>query len=180
MDGVRVRGVVALLFALMWTVGCTGGARTARTPSRQAPDFTLASVDGREVSLSDFAGKVVLIHFWATWCPPCRAAIPHEMELQETYGDEGFVVLGLSLDKDPEELREFLDRRPVNYPMLLVDEATRQAYGGVPTVPLTVVIDRQGRIRKKLLGFSFETAETIERTVRNLLREQEPLRVAGS
>lgn len=181
--------VLALSFLLLTSgIGCSVEPKSAKRDPRRAPDFALTSTDGKQIRLSDHLGKVVLIHFWATWCSPCRAAIPHEMELQERYGPEGFAVLGLSMDKNPADLSEFLRRRPVNYSILQVDEATREAYGGVPTVPLTLVIDRQGRIRKKKLGFTLEMAESVERTIQRLLDEgssppvrgYSPPRVPGS
>ena len=85
----------------------------------------------------------------------------------------------LDMDKNPEDLEEFLERQPVNYPVLQVDEATREAYGGVPTVPYTILIDRQGKIRKKKLGFTFERADAIERSVQILLDEEEAPHVPG-
>lgn len=170
-----------LLLALVCVgVGCSGGSGNDRPDPRAAPDFTLTGMDGAPLHLADYRGKVVLIHFWATWCAPCRAAMPHEMALLRKYGSQGLVVLGLSLDRDAEEVRDFLDRQDVTYPVALVDEATRQAYGGVPTVPLTVLIDREGRIRKKQIGFTLEGMTKLENAILGLLAEGGPQPVPGS
>jgi len=164
-----------LAFLVMAFLGVGGGCSrvdgggTAVRP--EAPEFRLEGLDGGEVRLSDFRGKVVLLHFWATWCPPCTQAIPHERELQERYGEEGLVVVGLSMDRKPQEVREFLEGTPVNYPVALVDTSTRQAYGGVPTVPLTILVDRSGAIRTRKMGFRPEDAADLERRIRRLLEE---------
>ncbi len=156
----------ALAFAL---AGCFGGETTPDL--RKAPDFTLPTIDGRQVRLADYSGQVVLLHFWATWCPPCRAAIPHEIKLVERFGRQGFVVIGMSLDRNREDLVRFLEREKVSYPVVVVDDPTRQAYGGVPTVPYSVLIDRHGSIRRKELGFSLEGMAATEKMIKTLLDE---------
>jgi len=152
--------------------GCSSGVEDGTAARRAAPEFRLQGLDGAEVRLSDFRGKVVLLHFWATWCPPCTAAIPHERELQEKFGGDGLVVVGLSMDRKSEDVREFLQETPVNYPVAIVDAPTRQAYGGIPTVPLTILVGRDGRIRKQAIGYSPEDAPEWERRVRRLLDEE--------
>jgi len=161
----------ALLLFFVLGAGCSQEAATDRPDPRAAPDFTLTAVDGKAVQLSKYRGQVVLLDFWATWCPPCRAGIPHNMKLVERYGPKGFVVLGLSLDKNPEDVEEYLEREPVNFPMMILDDATRQAYGGIPTIPYAVLIDRSGRIRQKKLGFSQEIAENMEQFIARLVNE---------
>jgi len=131
----------------------------------------LSGVDGKAVTLADYRGQVVLLDFWATWCPPCRAGIPHHVKLQEKFGSRGLRVIGLSLDKNPDDVAEFLARETVNFPMAYLDEPTRQAFGGVPTIPYAVLIDRSGRIRQKKVGFSQEIAESMEKSIAQLLNE---------
>ncbi|MHB8764286.1 MAG: TlpA family protein disulfide reductase [Deferrisomatales bacterium] len=164
----RLAGIAGLAALCALAPGCSS---EAPVNLRAAPSFTLNTLDGKSVSLSDYRGKVVLLHFWATWCPPCRVAIPHEVELQKKYGPQGFAVLGLSLDRNLEDLERFLSREAVNYPMLVVDDATRAAYGGVPTVPLTILIDRGGSIRKRSLGYSLEGMAALEKLISSLLDE---------
>ncbi|MHB8766022.1 MAG: TlpA family protein disulfide reductase, partial [Deferrisomatales bacterium] len=114
---------------------------------------------------------VVLLDFWATWCPPCRVAIPHLVELQHKYRAEGFAAVGMSLDQNPEDLTAFLDRQTVNYPMVRVDPATRTAYGGVPSIPQAFLVDRKGLIRHRYMGYTPEIGKQIERDLQELLRE---------
>jgi thiol-disulfide isomerase/thioredoxin len=164
------RAAALLVLLVLWG-GCSNDAASDRPDRRAAPDFTLTTLDGKTVRLSDYRGEVVLLDFWATWCPPCRAGIPHNMKLQEKYGPKGFTVLGLSLDKNVDDMAQFLDREPANFPMMLLDDATRQAYGGIPTIPYAVLVDRTGRIRQKKLGFSQEIAESMEKYIVQLINE---------
>lgn len=159
-----------MLLAALWA-GCSGETAPQRPDSRAAPNFTLPKVEGGELSFAAYRGQVVLLDFWATWCAPCRAGIPHHVKLQEKYGARGFAVLGLSLDKNPEDVTEFLSRETVNFPMAYLDDPTRQAFGGVPTIPYSVLIDRSGRIRQKKVGFSQEIAESMEKAIVQLLNE---------
>ena len=153
--------------------GCSDGTPPSHGRAA-APEFQLQTLDGREVRLSDFRGKVVLLHFWATWCPPCLAAMPYEMELQEKYGPEGFAVLGLNLDRNLEVARKYVAENPVNYPMLVLDAATRGAFGGVPTIPYTVLLDRDGFIRKQKIGYGEDGRLALERKIGLLLGAGSP------
>jgi cytochrome c biogenesis protein CcmG/thiol:disulfide interchange protein DsbE len=102
------------------------------------------------VRLSQFTGKVVLLNFWATWCPPCRVEIPWFVEFQKKYGDRGLVVLGVSVDDDGwKSVRPFLEEMKVNYRMMLSTGPVADSYGGVDALPTTVMIDRDGRIASK-------------------------------
>ncbi len=168
------RPAIAILALLTLTLaaGCSGEGEPPRKNLRAAPDFKLTSLDGSTVQLSDYRGKVVLLHFWATWCPPCVAAMPHEAKLQEMYGPDGLVVLGLSLDRKADEVRKFLAENPVNYPILILDDATREAYGGVPTIPLTILVDRDGTVRRKKIGYTDEDRVSIEEKVKALIGEE--------
>lgn len=147
----------------------------SREPSSQekqsAPDFALSSVDGSRVRLSDYRGKVVLLDFWATWCPPCRAAIPHIVQLQNKYRSEGFVALGMNMDQNPEDVTSFLNRVNVNYPILKTDPITLQAYGGVSSIPLAFLVDKQGYIRQRYMGYDNRIAEEMERQIQTLIQE---------
>jgi peroxiredoxin len=98
----------------------------------KAPDFNLTGIDGKPVTLSRFKGKVVLLDFWATWCPRYREEIPGLVELQKRYGKQGFVVIGLSLDQgNRNEVAEFARRMKINYPVALATEGVVRKYGGV-------------------------------------------------
>ena len=124
-----------------------------------APDFTFTTVTGERQRLSDLEGKVVLLNFWATWCAPCLAEIPDLMALQEEFGADDFVVLGVSVDNLPEEdIRAFAETFALNYPIVLDKGPISEAYGGAYSLPTTFVIDRSGQIRQRVIGiFPVET-----------------------
>lgn len=120
-----------------------------------APDFTLKDMDGKSVSLSDYRGKVVFVNFWATWCPPCRAEIPDFVKLVDKYGKEGFVILGVSVDKeaDVKKIPKFSKDFKINYPVMWDSNyKVAQDYGGIGSIPTTFVIDRSGRAVGKVVG----------------------------
>jgi peroxiredoxin len=116
-----------------------------------APDFTLQTVDGENVTLADFKGKVVMLNFWATWCPPCKAEIPDFITFQEQFGDKGFDIVGVALDK-PAAIERFLARSDINYTIVVGDQATAALYGNVTSIPTTFLIDREGVIRHTAVG----------------------------
>ena len=125
-----------------------------------AGDFTLMSLDGKEVSLSDYRGKVVLLNFWATWCPPCRKEIPHFVEMVNEYEDKGLVILGIAADRGGEQVvREWVAKNNLNYPILMFTQDVYQKYQGyLPAsqrggIPFTFIIDREGRLRHRLVGY---------------------------
>jgi len=119
-----------------------------------APAFTLKDVEGHNVSLADYKGKLVFVNFWATWCPPCRAEIPHFVELVDKYGKDGFAILGISVDdpKDHKKIPGFMNKFDINYPILLDDNKTRYDYGGIESIPTTFVINREGKALGKIVG----------------------------
>ncbi|HSH70036.1 MAG TPA: TlpA disulfide reductase family protein [Deferrisomatales bacterium] len=160
---------MAVAVAAFGLLGCSGPSPDT-TPAA-ATNFTLPRVDGGTVNLADHRGKVVLLDFWATWCPPCRAALPHLAKLQEEYRADGLVVLGMNMDRNREDLDQFLANQTITYPMLKVDDATREAYGGVASIPQTFLIDRTGKVRHKFLGYDHKIAAHMETLIRELLLE---------
>ena len=116
----------------------------ARMPS---PDFVLNDASGRPVQLSDYRGKVVLLNFWATWCTPCREEIPWFMDFQRANAGRGFAVLGVSMDQDGwKSVQPYVDRLHINYPVMIGNDEVARLFGGLDSIPLTVIIDRSGRI----------------------------------
>jgi peroxiredoxin len=124
-----------------------------------APTWKLQDVNGKEVTSDEFKGKVVVLDFWATWCPPCRAEIPGYTELMTKYGADGLVIVGVSMDEGgPEVVKPFMEKMKINYPVLMANEGIAAAFGGMDAIPTTFIIDRSGEVRDKKVG-SEETAE---------------------
>jgi peroxiredoxin len=133
-------------------LGHTAGPLPSKTylkaaDRRMAPDFTLTDQSGRSIRLSDMRGKVVLLNFWATWCPPCANEIPWFVGFQKANESRGFAVLGVSMDaKGWTAVGPFVEAKQVNYPVVIGNDTVAGLYGGVQSLPLTLIIDRAGRI----------------------------------
>jgi len=132
-----------------------------------APDFALPQPDGPDLRLSSYRGKVVLLDFWATWCDPCREEIPHLVELQQRYGDRGLQIIGISMDDSIEPVSPFYQQFHMNYPVVMGSAKTGELYGGVLGLPITFLIDRDGRIYSKHIGAT--DAAVFEREIKSLL-----------
>ncbi len=117
-----------------------------------APAFTLTNLDGKPVSLADFRGKVVVLDFWATWCPPCKREIPDFIDLQKEYGSRGVQIVGIALD-ELEKVQAFARQNGMNYPVLLGSDEVSMKYGGIEGIPTTFIIDKSGTIVNKFEGF---------------------------
>ena len=138
-------------------------------PGTVAPlDFTLKDMNGIDVRLASFKGKVILINFWATWCGPCRIEIPYLIELQQQYGDD-LVVLGVSIDDTAEQLAPYAMQMNVNYPLLVGNgrQDFQDAYGPFWGIPVTVFVTRDGLIHKKHSGIA--SKEQFEHEITSLL-----------
>jgi thiol-disulfide isomerase/thioredoxin len=118
----------------------------------QAPEFSLTDINGKPLKLSDFQGKVILLDFWATWCGPCRIEIPGFIQLQNRYADQGFTMIGISMDDSPEPVVDFYKQLQMNYPVAVGNDRLGELYGGMPGLPTTFVIGRDGRIYAKHVG----------------------------
>ena len=160
---------VAAVLAWVFT-GLQPLFRTAtmdRAGSVKAPAWQLKGLDGRLVKSSDFAGKVVILDFWATWCAPCQAEIPGFVELQREYGDRGLAVVGVSVDDQGSQVVEdFATRMGINYPVVLGDLGLMKDFGGT-AIPTTVVLDRSGNIVARHIGLT--SKETFENEIKPLL-----------
>ena len=126
---------------------------TSGASPQTAPPWELKSLEGKAVKLSDFKGKVVVLNFWATWCPPCREEIPDLVSLQKQYAAQGLVVLGISMDAGgPARVASFAKKYEINYPVVMGDERVSAAYGGIEALPTTFIIDRKGNVVDGLQG----------------------------
>ena len=144
--GVSVLLTVALL-------GCGPGTPPRGAQLAQpAPEIQGTTLDGHALRLSEFRGRVVLLNFWATWCPPCVEEMPDLQQVADELGPQGVTVLGLSADVgDPEVVAKFLRRHRITYPVLIADESAVSAYG-VTMLPTTFLVDQQGIVRQRYLG----------------------------
>ena len=134
----------------------------------QAPDFSLQDLDGKPLDLASYRGKVVLLDFWATWCTPCREEIPHFVEWQDKYREQGLQVIGISMDEGPKPVRNFYREFKMNYPVAVGTEKLATAYGGVLGLPITFLIDRDGKIAAKFVGAV--DMNSVEQQMKSLLR----------
>jgi len=117
-----------------------------------APVFEAKDLTGQTISPANYKGKVVLLNFWATWCPPCREEIPELISLQAQYKDR-LQIIGVSEDDDPpEKVEQFAQKNGMNYPIVMATEQITDAYGGVPALPTNFVIDQQGRVMQRHTG----------------------------
>lgn len=133
------------------------------------PDFCVKDLQGREISSADLRGKVVLIDFWATWCQPCKKEMPGYQKFVDRYGSQGFAVVGFKFDTmmDTEDPILFAKKIGIRYPLAVADDDLKQKFGGIEGLPTTMLYDRQGVLRKKVIGFEYTDA--IESALKPLL-----------
>ncbi len=131
----------------------TAEAAIIKLGENKAPDFALKSFDGKTVKLSDYKGKVVIIDFWATWCPPCRKGIPDLISIQDEYKKD-VVIIGISLDSEKtiKDVPGFVKSYGINYPIVYGNEKVVTDYGGIEGIPTAFVVDKKGNIVDKHVG----------------------------
>jgi len=170
-----------LLLSLL-TVGLVGCSRQSANPPREKqsvisageigsrlPDFTVEDLQGHKISSADLHGKVVLVDFWATWCQPCKQEMPGYQKLLDRYRSQGFVVVGLKFDTmmDMEDPLKFTKKIVVRYPLAVATDDLKRNFGGIEGLPTTMLYDRHGILRQKVIGFEY--ADTFEAYLKPLL-----------
>lgn len=156
-----------ILIPILLLISC--GGKTTTSGSTKATDFTLEQMGGGKITLSQQKGKVVLVDFWATWCGPCRAAIPYLINIYNTYKDQGLQVLGVSLDQERSALDKFVKDQPIPYPILYGDKDVARAYD-VQGIPTMVIFDKKGKIAYREVGFSPENIDSLKAKISQLLQ----------
>ena len=175
----RTRKAISLFFIIagftfVGTVNCSEGnsQQVVEQQERQkAFNFELKDLEGKIHRLSDFEGKVVILDFWDTWCPPCRQEIPGFVELHDSYKDSGFVMIGIAFARfGPAAVSDFMKDYKIEYLSLLADQNVIDGFGGITSIPTTYVIDKKGNIYKKHVGFAPKS--TFEKEIKVLLTEE--------
>jgi thiol-disulfide isomerase/thioredoxin len=157
--------VIVSIVTLALFAGCTIKEKEGATAA--APDFTLQDISGKKVRLADLKGKVVMLEFWATWCPPCRAEIPAIERLHTQYGGKGLTVLAIALDEGGwDDVKAFITERKISYTVLKGSEDVSAEYK-IRLIPATFLIDKEGNIRKQYMGGG--SNEALEQEIKALL-----------
>jgi cytochrome c biogenesis protein CcmG/thiol:disulfide interchange protein DsbE len=145
------------------------GEAALAASAASAPDFTLPTVaGGSSLKLSDYKGKVVLVNFWATWCPPCREEIPDFIKVRNSLNAKGFEIIGIAMDEGGAKVvAPFAKEYGITYPLVLGNRDVTKRYGGIRGIPTSFLIDRDGKIAEKWVGMISE--ETLEKAVKAVL-----------
>jgi peroxiredoxin len=155
---IGLSGCAVLICAGVLLTGCNSvssvrAAVKSEKDRKKAPNFTLKDSTGATVKLSDYKGKVVLLNFWATWCGPCQIEIPWFIDFQQQLKDKDFAILGVSMDDDGwTSVKPYLEKKKINYRVMIGTEELSTLYGGVDSLPTTFIIDREGRVASKHEG----------------------------
>lgn len=183
--GLIILTLAALVATVVWADRATR-AKSSASGSRagvpaeareSAPEVSFKDLEGKEHSLAEYKGRVVLVNFWATWCGPCRVEIPWLIEMQQKYGPRGFTVLGVAMDDEGRKVVEpFVARErfdvngapaAMNYPIVIGDDGVAQKFGGLIGFPTSILIARDGRIVKRITGLA--SSEEVARAIEGLL-----------
>jgi thiol-disulfide isomerase/thioredoxin len=159
------------------TSASLAAAPKSKDAGQPEPDLTLKDLDGKDVSLAQLKGKIVLVNFWATWCEPCRFEIPELIEMQQKYGAKGFTVLGVAMDDEGRKVvapfveKERFDvngnKAQMNYPIVIGNDAAADKFGGLLGFPTSVLIDRDGKQVKRITGLI--NAEDVSKAIESQL-----------
>ena len=160
----RVLSIAILLF----TLTVAGLTQTAS----QSASLKLVDLQGRPLSLETYRGKIILLNFWATWCPPCRAEMPDLIKYQEQYQSQGLQIIGITYPpEEPSNVRRFTKDMGVNYPVAIGTEGTKSSFSQDEALPMTVVIDREGKVLDVIKGILLP--EEFDEKIKPLLRQSQ-------
>lgn len=161
---------VVCLFAVIavFSVGSVAGGNAQA--STRMPDFVLKSaVDGQKVESGTFKGNVLLVTFFATWCPPCIEEIPTLKALHSELSDQGFSVIALSVDQSgPSDVAKLVKKKSINYPVLMADDAVMKNFGGVYGIPVSFLVNKKGNVVKKYTGYV--SAQILQKDIKSILK----------
>jgi thiol-disulfide isomerase/thioredoxin len=168
-----------LLLALVGLAGCNAHSASPTQPPHQSvaageigsrlPDFSVMDLKGHAVSSSELRGKVVLVDFWATWCQPCKKEMPGYQNLKDRYGSRGVAVIGFKFETMPdvEDPLQFAKKIGIRYPLAVASDDLKQKFGGIEGLPTTMLYDRNGILRWKIIGFEY--TDNVESALKSLL-----------
>ncbi len=160
-----MRSIVILLFGILLTATCFADT------NQPAPDFTLKSMEGSNLRLSEYRGQVVMLNFWASWCGPCRQEMPLLDEIYQRYSKAGFVLFGVNVENNIELVQQTLQDIPVTFPVLLDDEGKVSKLYDISAMPSTYLIDRNGQMRYLHKGYKPGYENDYRKQIRELIRE---------
>jgi len=164
------RLIIAYSFCLTLLLALSSPA-SAVVNGKPAPPINVVTTSGQKVTLNNYKGYVLVMDFFATWCQPCREAVSHLVALNRKYGKQGLQILGMSVDDEGTEVvKEFIADRRINYPVTTVGEDIIDEYG-VRSIPTLFIINKKGVVVERYMGFSEDTANAMEATIRKLLAE---------
>lgn len=162
--------LIILSFTLALLVSSVSGLLLSQeTILEDAPDFTLTDLDGNTISLSEMKGEVIFLNFWATWCTPCKKEFPYFNEAYESHKDSGVKIVGISIDRSEKIVKKFLQKTELVFPIAMGERAFLSDYGVGRAVPVTIIIDKKGKLRHKVIG-GLEKEE-LEKYIQELVNE---------
>ena len=148
-----MKKTLSLWIGIFFLMAAGAAVLRAQSENVPAPDFVLKDLQGKDLKLADYKGKVLVLNFWATWCPPCRAEIPDFVEAYAANKDKGLEILGVSVDRmTADRLLPFVSKAKINYPVVLADAKIVQDYEPGDYIPATIIIDKKGIVRHRHVG----------------------------
>jgi len=166
-----MKGLKSTLLGAILLIAAASGLASSSLEGQEAPDFVLKSATGENLRLSEYRGDVVMINFWATWCGPCRQEMPLLDDLYGRYQRVGFNLLGVNIDDDSRRAMQMVEELGVNFPVLFDETKDVSRLYRVEAMPVTVLVDREGRVRHVHHGYKPGYEEKYLTQIRSLLRE---------